>query len=171
MKRGDWIKLSQIRKTRAEKALRVMLSRRTELQHTEQKVSEIQQAADEMEARAKTFEQARLSEMIGRSFRPGELITMQSALNAFDDNLDQLAQEVKDADRELADKHMELTAAREAYRSLQNKVEKLNQIVAERSRDELRRRDFLYEVADEDAASQSASAPQQDIPAKGSGNA
>ena len=171
MKPGDWIKLSQIRKTRAEKALRAMLSRRADLQRAEQKVSEIQQAADEIETRASTFEKNRLSQMMGHSFSSGEFMTMQSALNAFDDNLDRLVEEIEEADRELTDKQNALTSARHVYRNLQNKVEKLDQIVAERGRNDLKRRDFLYEVADEDAAAQSASTPQQDVSGEGSGNA
>lgn len=133
MKRGDFSKLLQLRRQREEKALNLLMARQRSLADAEKEAAAANAAVARHATEAREHERQRLAGLVGQSLRPGQLVSLQSSLNAKADHHRELIAAERQAIGRRDSRQAELTTARGDFRKRHGEAEKLSALMTQQA--------------------------------------
>lgn len=150
MKRGDFSKLLQLRRQREEKALDLVMARQRSLAEAEQAAAAANEAVARHATQARDQERQRLAGLVGQSLRPGQLVSLQSSLNAAADHHQELIAAERQAIGRRDSRAGELASARGDYRKRHGEAEKLSALMRQEAERAGRKAAAIAETASEE---------------------
>jgi hypothetical protein len=133
MKRGDLSRLLQLRRQREEKALNAVMARQRVLAEAEQKAAAASETVMRHASTSRDHERQRLAGLIGQSLRPGQLVSLQSSLNATADHHQELIAAEQEAIHQREGREAELATARGDFRKRHGEAEKLSALMKQQA--------------------------------------
>ena len=150
MKRGDFSKLLRLRRQREEKALDLVMARQRSLAEAEQEAAAANAAVARHATESREQERQRLAGLVGQSLRPGQLVSLQSSLNAKADHHQELITAERQAIGRRHGREAELATARGDYRKRHGEAEKLSALMGQEAARAGRKAAAIAETAAEE---------------------
>jgi hypothetical protein len=150
MKRGDFSQLVRLRRQREEKALSLLLERQRVLAEAEREAAAANEAVSRHAKESRDHERQRLAGLVGQSLRPGQLVSLQSSLNATADHHQELIAAERQAMGRRESREAELATARGDYRKRHGEAEKLSALMAQEAERAGRKAAAIAETAAEE---------------------